>query len=303
MPDRREQLLWGTCRRFWSVSARKRACRIEESAGCGAVFRKLEFSEASQPRGKACRIKGGRKMTCTNTLKKAGHFALNILYPKRCPYCDDIVTPFGEKIHAGCLEKLKVMSPPYCMVCGKKIGAGVSKCGECSSGKHAYIRGRCLYEYRSAAPSIYRFKYLGRREYADLYGEQIVTYLGDFIKKVSPDALVPIPIHRRRLLKRGYNQAFLLAKSISKRTGIPVMANLLRRRRYTAPLKLLSPAERQKNLKNAFIVCKNSVKLKTIILIDDIYTTGATMDEAAITLRKAGIPDVYFVALAGGKGL
>ena len=114
---------------------------------------------------------------------------------------------------------------------------------------------------------------------------------------------MPIPIHRKRLIKRGYNQALLLAREISKHCGVPVMEKLLLRRRNTAPLKLLSPLERQKNLKNAFIVRQNSVKLKTIILIDDIYTTGATMDEAARELHKAGIPDVYFVALAGGKSL
>ncbi len=236
-------------------------------------------------------------------LKKIYKIVTDILFPRRCPYCDKIVTPFGEKIHAECLGKLRILSPPYCMKCGRKIGEGIGRCRECETKKHFYIRGRCLYEYASAAPSIYRFKYSGRREYADVYGEQAALYLGEFIKKTGADALVPVPIHRRRFIKRGYNQAELLADGISLHTGIPVRKDILLRRRNTAPLKLLSPDERQKNLKNAFIVCKNSVKLKTIILIDDIYTTGATIDEAAKTLRKAGIPDVYFVALAGGKGL
>ena len=165
------------------------------------------------------------------------------------------------------------------------------------------MRGRCLYEYDSAAKSIYRFKYGKRPEYAEYYGEEIADYLGDFIRDLKPDALVPIPIHRKRYAKRGYNQAALLAKEVSKNTGIPYLEGVVKRRRNTAPLKMLSPQERQKNLKNAFIVGENVVKLKTIILIDDIYTTGATVDEVTKVLHKAGIPDVYFVALAGGESI
>ncbi|MCR4618643.1 MAG: ComF family protein [Lachnospiraceae bacterium] len=238
-------------------------------------------------------------------LKKTGNILLDFIFPRRCPYCDGIVTPLGEKIHAQCIEKLKLLTPPYCMKCGKKLMLNTDSkyCEQCMEGGHRFIRGRCLYDYKSVAPSIYRFKYGGRAEYAQYYGEETAEYLGEFIKKISPDALIPIPIHRRRYAKRGYNQAYLFAKEISKHTGIPVMDKVLHRKRNTVPLKMLSPKERQKNLKNAFIVGQNSVKLKTIILIDDIYTTGATMDEAARALQTSGIPDVYFVALAGGKGI
>lgn len=228
---------------------------------------------------------------------------LNLIFPRRCPYCDKIVTPFGEGIHTDCLKQMKLLTPPYCMKCGRKTMRTSGLCGNCEREKKEFIRGRCLYEYKAVAKSIYRFKYYGRREYARVYAEEAADYLKDFFREVSPDALVPIPIHRRRYAKRGYNQACELAKEISKITGIPVTDKLLKRRRNTAPLKLLDPDERQKNLKNAFIVGENSVKLKTIILIDDIYTTGTTMNEAAKVLHKAGIPDVYFVALAGGKGI
>ncbi len=231
------------------------------------------------------------------------NFAGDLLFPRRCPVCDMIIGPGGDSIHAECMPKIKVQKAPYCMICGSGMDSDEKICDDCSKREHAFIRGRSLYEYRSAAPSIYRFKYSGRREYATFFGEEAAACLGDFIKKTGAEALVPIPIHRKRLIKRGYNQALLLAREISKHCGVPVMEKLLLRRRNTAPLKLLSPLERQKNLKNAFIVRQNSVKLKTIILIDDIYTTGATMDEAARELHKAGIPDVYFVALAGGKSL
>ncbi len=236
-------------------------------------------------------------------MRKTAGRVFNLLFPARCPYCDRIVTPVGEKIHAQCMGALKVLAPPYCMKCGRKTAGEHKLCAQCAGSEHFYIRGRCLYEYPAVAQSIYRFKYLGRREYADFYGEQAAEYLGEFIRRVKPDALVPIPIHRRRYAVRGYNQAGVLARRISEYTGIPVAERLLIRRKNTVTLKVLSGPERQKNLKNAFIVRGNSVKLKTIILIDDIYTTGATADEAARTLSEAGIPDVYFVALAGGNGL
>ncbi len=235
--------------------------------------------------------------------KKIISMITDILFPKRCPVCDRILATGETGAHPECMRRLKVLAPPYCMKCGSAIAGEEKLCKNCSEKDHAFKRGRCLYEYESAAPSIYRFKYAGRQEYASFFGEETAFYLKDFFEKIKADALVPIPIHRMRYAKRGYNQALVLAREISKHTGIPVLKKLLVRRRNTAPLKLLSPSQRQKNLKNAFIVRQNSVKLKTIILIDDIYTTGATMDEAARQLHRAGIPDVYFVALAGGKGL
>ncbi len=231
-------------------------------------------------------------------------YLIDLLYPRRCPYCDDILPPGGDLIHTKCLKKLKLQTPPYCMKCGTKIVNGEGKlCAGCKTRRHGFERGRSLYEYSSAANSIYRFKYANRREYAKAYAEQINEYLGEFLRKINADAIVPIPLHPRKENKRGYNQARLLTREISRVSGIPEIKNLLIRKRYTAPMKLLSFDERQKNLKNAFIVRKNSVKLKRILLVDDIYTTGATMDEAARALHEAGIPEVYFVALAGGASL
>ena len=169
-------------------------------------------------------------------------------------------------------------------------------------GKRSFLRGRSLYEYDSAAVSLYRFKYGGRREYAAFYGEQAVEYLGEFIRALQPDAIIPIPLHRKRRAKRGYNQAELLAREIGKRMGIPVRTKMLLRVKNTVPLKQLNPKERQNNLKKAFLIAQNDVKLKMIILVDDIFTTGSTMDEAARTLRSAGVENICYVTLACGTG-
>lgn len=228
---------------------------------------------------------------------------LQAVYPRRCPVCDGIVRRRGEKICMECLGGLKLLTPPWCVRCGRRTEEGEEYCRDCLERKHLFERGRALYEYESAAESIYRFKYGGRREYAAFFGEQIADYLGDFIRGVNPDGIVPIPLHRRRKALRGYNQAELLAREAGRRMGIPVYGRLLVRVRNTAPQKKLNPTERQNNLKRAFNIAQNDVKLNTILVFDDIYTTGATIDEAARALKEAGAERVYFVTLACGAGV
>lgn len=227
--------------------------------------------------------------------------ALQLLFPRRCPVCDDIVTPGGEEICPECLGRLKPLRAPWCMKCGKKLGGREEYCSDCRSREHEFVRGRGLYEYESVALPIYRFKYGGRREYADFFGGQMAQWLGDFVKNAKPDALIPIPLHRKRMAQRGYNQAELLAAAAGRRLGLPVLTGYLVREKNTAPLKYENPKERQNNLKKAFNITQNDVKLKRVILVDDIYTTGSTVDEAARTLKMAGLREVYFITLASGR--
>ena len=122
-----------------------------------------------------------------------------LLFPTRCPVCDRIVKPFGERICLECLPKLRVVTPPWCMKCGKKIRDDGEFCSDCRQKQHMFDRSRTLYEYAAAAPSIYRFKYKGRQEYAEFFGEEMGKYLGDFIRSVSPDVL-----YRYLCIKRSF---------------------------------------------------------------------------------------------------
>lgn len=244
-----------------------------------------------------------KKETGKGIIKKLYGEGLQLLFPLRCPVCDGIVRPAGEKICLDCMGKLKLLTPPWCMKCGKKLTEEGEYCRDCLRKGHSFRRGRALYEYDSASLSIYRFKYGGRREYADFFGEQIGEYLGDFVKGIRPDALIPVPLHKKRMAARGYNQAELLARAIGERLHVPVYARLVARVKNTAPLKRLNSKERQNNLKKAFIIAQNDVKLGKVILIDDIYTTGSTMDEIARVLKEAGVKEVYCIALACGTGV
>lgn len=243
------------------------------------------------------------QLNLAEPMRRAAGVCLQLLFPRRCPVCDGIVTPFGEKICLECIPRLKPVAPPRCMKCGKHLGNDRMLCGDCAKKHHKYDAGRALYDYRSAALPIYRLKYGGRREYADCFGEQMALLLGDFIRGTGADGLVPVPLHPRRLAARGYNQAELLARALGRCCGLPVYPKMVKRVRNTTPLKLLDPEERQKNLKKAFIIAQNDVKLKSVIIVDDIYTTGSTIDELTETLKENGTEKVYFVTLSAGSGV
>ena len=122
------------------------------------------------------------------------------------------------------------------------------------------------------------------------------------LRSWQPDALIPVPLHKSRMRKRGFNQAALVAERMGERLGIPVEEKLLIRVKKTNPQKELNDSARRENLKNAFQLCGNDVKLKRVVLIDDIYTTGSTLDAAAAALLAAGVEKVYFLSICIGRG-
>ena len=129
----------------------------------------------------------------------------------------------------------------------------------------------------------------------------VLTHPSSLIRMA--DAIIPVPLHKTREKQRGYNQAALIARELGKRLNIPVEEEFVGRIRQTLPQKNLKGKERQNNLKNAFKIRQNDVKLNTVIVVDDIYTTGTTMDEIAGCLKRAGIREIYCISLAVGRGI
>ena len=225
----------------------------------------------------------------------------DMIYPRRCPVCDDAVGYGRGLICDECREDLKLITEPYCIKCGKPIrDETVRMCRECSAGtdRYEYVRGRALYEYDEALKSsLYRFKYGGRREYARFYAEMMANVLGEQIIKWMPQALIPIPVHKSRLRQRGYNQAAVLAQELSRIISVPVREDILQRCEKTRVQKELSAYERQNNLKKALKIIHYDVELKNIVLIDDIYTTGSTINAAASCLRDVGVDNIYYAVI------
>lgn len=225
-----------------------------------------------------------------------------LIYPPRCPICDGILLPGAGSVCTDCGKKPEYVTEPACMKCGKPLRTMEEEyCPDCIARKHSFEQGAAVFLYPSVKESIYRFKYKDRQEYADYFGEQIVSRLGKKIRRWKPDGIVPVPLHKKKQRKRGYNQAELLALAVSRKMSIPVYTQLAVRVKNTVPQKKLDVEERENNLKRAFKICQNDVKLETIILIDDIYTTGSTMDALAMECRRAGIEKVYCISLAIGR--
>lgn len=228
---------------------------------------------------------------------------VDLLFPLRCPVCDGIV-PAGEgKACKECRKKIRYISEPRCLKCGSQLNdAAKIFCTACERTPHIFDKGIALYDYQSMRRSIYRFKYKKRCEYAAFYAEEIYRHLKDEILSMEADAIIPIPLHKSKQKSRGYNQAELVAAQLSRLTGIPLEKNLVKRIRKTVPQKQLDVHGRQNNLKKAFIIKPNVVKLNKTILIDDIYTTGSTMDAVAKALKRHGVDTVYFITLCIGEG-
>jgi ComF family protein len=229
---------------------------------------------------------------------------IDLIFPRRCPVCDDIV-PIGEGLICDdCKTKPSYIIEPRCRKCGRQLMDDARIfCNDCENKKHIYDYGYALYDYQSMKMSIYRFKYSDRCEYAKFYAYDIYKRIGDEIKAMDAQAIIPVPIHRSRLRQRGYNQAELVAKELSRLTGIPMYGKLVKRTKKTVPQKMLNPNERQNNLKKAFNIDSNVVKLNKTILIDDIYTTGSTIDAVAMELKRHGVKSVFFITLCIGEGI
>lgn len=234
---------------------------------------------------------------------KIGNALLDLLFPRICPVCNNIVSKYGADICPSCEKRLSFTGDSYCMRCGKPVEEDEEYCSDCKKRRHMYDEGRSVLIYdECSSKSIYRFKYNGKREYAAYYGRVIAGRLGGKITSWNADVIIPVPIHKSRLKKRGYNQAALIANELSKRVNIPVDGNVIYRKVATGAQKMLGAAERQNNLKKAFIASGNVVKYKTALIVDDIYTTGATIDAVAACLKENGIQKVYFVTLCIGRG-
>lgn len=228
----------------------------------------------------------------------------DLVFPPRCPVCNTIVADKALGVCAECFDELQFVAEPYCMKCGKPLERdGHEYCGDCLSKKHIYEEGRAALVYDdNMSRSIYRFKYNSKAEYSRVYGRIIYERLKGKIHSWNAQALIPVPIHKSKLKKRGYNQATLIAKELSRYCNIPVNEHIVYRKIPTEVQKNLSATERENNLKKAFIVRKNVVKLNTVIIVDDIYTTGSTIDAVARVLKAAGVEKVYYISLSIGRG-
>ena len=243
---------------------------------------------------------------------------LGILYPRVCPVCGRILTLSYMKkrtegglnpfICPACYDELRFPEgKPRCLCCGKILEDDEEYlCQACRPGKREFESGTFLMIHNEQARRIiYGLKYENLRDNADFIGWEMAHRLRGFIRAAAPDAIVPVPLHRERELERGYNQALLIAESLVRflredpEPWIPeVDREVLFRSRKTVALKTLTGGDRSLAVKGAFSTGNFPPEYRRILVIDDIYTTGATVSECAAALKSAGAEKVCFITVS-----
>ena len=231
--------------------------------------------------------------------------AIRLIYPARCPGCDGLLSykQSGRVFCDNCSRDVEPVRGRICFKCGKPIASGFSDlCRDCEeSGDTALLLGRGAFIYTGPMKlAMYRLKYSGRRGYAKPLARAAYIMYHDWLDSLGADAIVPIPMYAKKEKKRGYNQAEVFARALSELMSVPMLPDLLVRTRDTIPQKGLDREKRRKNLKNAFKINKSSVKFKCVLIVDDIYTTGATIREAAGVLASEYGCRVYSFCICVG---
>lgn len=228
---------------------------------------------------------------------------LDFFFPPLCHVCRRFIPDAGAlHICAPCREGMPSVEHPLCTICGTPfLGAGNDHpCGDCLTDRPAFdiARAPLLYEGHSRK-LIHAFKYSNkthlRRPLALLAAESLT----EFVASRAPDVIVPVPLHVRRLRSRGFNQAVLLGELLARMWRIPLARRAMQRIRWTEPQISLSADERRNNVKGAFAVAdRAAVAGKHVLLLDDVLTTGSTVQECSRVLKRAGAAAVTVITIA-----
>lgn len=228
-----------------------------------------------------------------NTILKS---AINIIIPHMCQLCG---SQTDDYICVNCKQDINFISGSVCTRCGMPFISKESSnhlCSGCIKKKSPFKMARSIAEYNGVLlDAIHKLKYNGKTSLAKPLG----LIMADGLHLDNYNIIVPVPLHKKRLKERGFNQSLLLAREISKKHNIPIDYLNLKRIRWTEPQINLKGEERLKNVKGSFAVENARVfKNKNILLIDDVYTTGATVKECSKVLKKTGAKGVFVLTLA-----
>ena len=225
----------------------------------------------------------------------------DLLFPPSCLHCNRRLVSSRPPIFCSdCCRRLPFISSPLCLGCGEPFFSGADHlCGRCLSRQYSFDLARSLFSYQPPlSVLIPALKFRGDLTALASLG-RLVSHPSSCALFTEPDILLPVPLHSRRLRERGFNQALLLARACFPEWKGKIEPGLLARTRSTPPQSALSGRERRRNLKNAFVLADpQRIAGKEILLVDDVFTTGSTVNECSRVLRAAGASRVQVFTLA-----
>ncbi len=235
---------------------------------------------------------------------------LDLFYPPRCRFCRDIISGPDELCFClKCRQRIREVSHPLCIACGYPFLNTPGKdhlCGICLAQPPSFVQARAWACYPRGDENmdplrsvLQQFKYGRKVSLGKPLGRLFSKGCSSYFTESPLDVIVPVPLHPKRLRWRGFNQAVILGKQLSRLRGIPLDPFILLRSTVTEPQTQLSEAARRKNVRGAFTLNPNkSLQGMRILLVDDIYTSGATANECSRTLIRGGAKEVSILTLA-----
>ena len=235
---------------------------------------------------------------------------VDIIYPPRCVVCMRFLwkAPLTKKSDSlsfcpDCLADFRHIASPLCPVCGAPFTSEVKEdhlCEDCLRKRPFYEATFAPYRYEGAIlTAIHRLKYGSKSFLAEALGPLLARFMESRFRESGDLLTVPVPLHPKRMRERGFNQSLLLARYVARGVSADLDFLSLKRVRYTLPQTRLAKKERQKNVRGAFqLKNREAIEGKTILLVDDVITTGNTLNECARILKKGGAGKVFGVSLA-----
>jgi len=241
------------------------------------------------------RQEGVSKVSIPTLFQKSGQALLDLLYPPKCVNCKTIEGWLCQN----CIQNIAFIAPPICNRCGTPLAMPTSSCRQCRHNPLHHIdgiRAAAYFEDNPIRAAIHRLKYSNHRAAAAVLG----NILADAVRRyhLLADVIVPVTLHPSRLRQRGYNQSDLLAAATGDLLGLPVNTSTLQRIRNTKSQMKLGADERHQNVANAFACRNTTLAGLRVLLIDDVCTTGSTLDACATALKQSGAASVWGLTLA-----
>lgn len=235
---------------------------------------------------------------------------IDMMYPPRCHVCSTLLVDSHKDVPhlcRSCLEDFTPIRPPFCPVCGVPFHSMTGEnhlCEACMRKRPAYDSLSAPYLYKGGImEAIHRLKYGGKTHLADSLGKLLAVFAMDRFAKTDNYLIMPVPLHPRKLRERGFNQSLLLSKAMRRALDLDLDFLSLRRIKDTKPQTGLKRDERRKNVRKAFhLLPLKRLKGRTVVLVDDVATTGSTLNECGRVLKKAGCHRVFCLVLARTPG-